>query len=501
MRENFYRNEKVFFHLLLISLVIFLVFFKSLSFDFLWMDHFQIQEEGCILKSWQELKQAFFTPILDWQSSGNYYRPLFKIFYTLNYLIYGKERVGFRATALGLHILNLWLFYFILLRMGFSLGLSLLLSTFYGGLPLVASNLVLLGAAGDLLAGFFILSAFLFYLEFRRRESASFFVGSLLCYWLALLSKEIAFPFFLLIGICQILERERLQGKKGRRFLKAGRFFPYLGIALLYLLLRFKAVGHWGTRVKMLRGEPYTTVLSSLVGFLRYLEKFFYPVNLAPADAFPKYRSLFQPEVLVAMLALILLTLTFLSALCKKNFPAAFSLGWIFSFYLPISNLIPALHFWAERFFYLAGFGVIFLLGFLLSERKILKRFLLLLLPLYFALTIRYEGYFKNDLLLFSRALKVSPFSKEPHAMLGFFYLSNNQNQKAIYHYYLSLQPEENYYTYVPSWQAYNNLAVALLRLNQYQQAERWLEAGLRLSPGNKIILANMHILDKKLGK
>ena len=487
MKDSVFK-DKIWLHLVIIFAVIFILFSKSLNFGFVWLDHFQIEGKECIIKTPQEFKGAFFKPLLRSKGEGNYYRPLFKISYTLDHLLYKDNPFGYHLTNILLHIFNLWLFYSILLRLKIPKAACFFCTVSYGVLPLNVSAVTWLGARADLLAGFFILSSFLMYLIFQKGRKIVYLAISLLGYGLALMSKEIAFPFFLLIVIIGFSPD---QNKKYS--------LPYLFLAAGYIFARIYIVGHVGSRAELFRGTPYITILSSCAGFFRYIFKFFIPLNLSVTDAFLKCRTIMHLEVLVGLSLLAFFSFLFISSVLKKKKIISLASGWILCFYLPISNILPALHFWAERFFYLPGFGLAMLAVYIFSQKRYFKRIFLVLISVYAAVTFRYQMYFENDIFLFQRAIRVSKESCEPHTMLGYFYLINGDYSKSIYHYFITVQKNQNYYIFSSYPGVYNNLGVLFLRLGQYNEAEKWFKKALSIDKNYEPALLNLAITESRL--
>ncbi|MDP8233401.1 MAG: tetratricopeptide repeat protein [Candidatus Saelkia tenebricola] len=488
--KNFFIKDKTWLHLGIISIVVFIVFFRSLNSGFIWLDHFQIENKQCIIKDSQGLKDVFFNPLLRPYGDGNYYRPLFKVSYTLDYLLYRDSSVGFHLSSILLHILNLVLFYLILQRLKILQNVCFISALLYGVLPLNVSTVSWLGARADLLAGFFILSSLLMYLVFEENKKIIYLMISVFGYGLALMSKEIAFPFFLLIIIIGFFL------PRNKKY-----FIPYASVAACYILARIYILGQVGSRIELFRGTPYITSLSSLAGFFRYIFKSFIPLNLSVTDAFLKHQIITHHEVLLGVLLGIFFLCLFLYSILKKRKILTIATGWILCFYLPISNILPALHFWAERFFYLSGFGLTMLVVYIFSKKIHFKKIFLIMIGVYAVITFRYQDYFKNDGFLFNRALRVSRESCEPHTMLGYVYLVNNDYQKSIYHYFLATQKNQNYYIFSSLAESSNNLGVLFLRLGQYDQARNWFRKVLSIDKEDEIALLNLAIVESNLEK
>lgn len=470
----------------IILILIFFVYERSLNFNFVWLDHSQIEGGKCIIKNLFQLRDAFIKPLLVSEGKGNYYRPIFKISYTLDYLIYGPSPSGFHFTNLIIHLFNLILLYSILIYLKIERNVALLVCFLYGIIPINVSSVVCLVARADILSASFILLSFLLFLKFENENKLAWYLLSLLGYFLALLAKEIA------IGLLPVMIIWIYLKKNPKKYIGG-----YLIITIFYLAMRFFILGRLGTRIPLLWDDPYPTLLSSCVGFLKYFLKTFIPYNLSVSDAFPKYDSIFYPVVLIALGFMGIFIMFLGKYLCSRKIIPSLALGWILSFYLPISNIVPALHFWAERFFYIPQIGIMVFLAYSLNKKTGMRKLLIFVLPIYILANINYQKYFRDDFVLFQRALRVSEFSQEAHTMLGYLYMQRKDYPRAVYHYTFALQEVPYYYTYVFKPAVLNNLGVIYMRLKLYDKAEECFRKGLELYPNNSDLIVNLNILNK----
>ncbi len=478
-------KNKSWIQIIVIAVLIAIIFLKSLNFDFNWLDNAQIEKESCVINSQQSLKDVFLKPLLNPKGQGNYYRPLFKVSYTLDYVLYGKRALGFHITNILLHIVNLILLYFIFLALKIKKSISFLVVLFYGVLPLNVSTVVSLTARADLLVALFIFSSFLFYLQFQNRGVLPYLILSLAGYLLALMSKEMAFPFFILIFLISYIKNSF----KSYSFL-------YLFLALGYLFIRFKILGYLGSSIVLLRAEPTLTVLSSFAGFYTYIFKFFIPTELSLSDVFLRYNYLLNDKVVLGIAITFLLCLALLSAIKRRDGSLSILLSWVLIFYIPISNIIPSPHFWAERFFYLPGAGLAGLIAYVILKKRWLKNLLIISILFYSLVNINYQNYFKDNEVIFKRALDISANSEEAYNMLGYHYILNGDYYRAIYYYHMATQDFSRYYTFSSLSETYNNLGVLFLRLKQYSEARKWFEYALILKESNKDVILNLKILN-----
>jgi hypothetical protein len=509
-----------YFFLLLI--LTFLVYINSIRGEFVWVDHGQIEDGRLIIKSWQEFKNVFFTPLVSKEKIGNYYRPLFKTSLSLDYLFWKLKPQGYHLTNIFLHFLTNFIFFLICIKLLIPKRISFLLTAINVVHPLHVSNVAWISGRSDLLVSFFILLSFYFYI---KRDNIFSYILSLFTFFLALLSKEIAVVFPLFILFFEIIYYEKRKVNPIRKDISNGirqkgifypditlrhfsngvkKVLPYFLISSAYLILRFIVLGRIGTRIGLFWGMPYVTILSSLVGFCKYLFKIFIPIKLSVSDAFPQYYSLFSTFVFSSVFVIIFILFLFYKNFVKKDKLGFLAISWLFIFYIPISNIIPALHFWAERFFYLPIFGILLYFANYLKKSNIgyLGFVCLVGLIIFFSLeSINYSHKFKDDETLFNYTLEVEPHSLEAYSMLGFNYLRKGNYRLAIYYYILSLNSDKGYYQYRSDFEACNNIGVILMRLKQYKEAKKWFERAEEINPNDKLLKLNLKILNDKMSK
>ncbi|QSX31184.1 hypothetical protein JYB88_05970 [Shewanella cyperi] len=215
---------------------VFAVYFPALDAGLVFDDLAMIPGNGDHLGHWSKLPDFFVTGV--WNHSniayadGSLYRPLWLVWELLMYQVAGEAPFGWHLSNLLLHGLNGCLLYLLLGRVGnhhdlWRLGLVLLFLLH----PVASQNVAWISASTDLLLVLWLALAMLSYHDFYRHGSLPGLLLSLLCYLLAMFTKEaaIAFPVFLLM-----LEWQR---PVQRRFpwAAAGAFAL---LTLGYLLLR-----------------------------------------------------------------------------------------------------------------------------------------------------------------------------------------------------------------------------------------------------------------------
>ena len=410
--------------------------------------------------------------LLTANKASNVYRPLTFATFAINWWA-SPER------ALGFHLVNL------LLHAGVTCLLYVLLQTLLAPWPrgqIVAFAAALLFAVhpihteavtsivgrSELLAAGFLFAAWLLHLQDRD-------IGTLICFALALLSKESAAVFLPLV----------LVGDYAR-----GKFKPYLryvwiaGITLLYMGTLWKMQGgHFGTAAIATMDNPLASVsgiwriLNALHVAWKYVALQLYPAALScdySFNAIPVYQELRHTlPWTIATLALIG-ALAWTAFKSKKEVLLAGGI-YVAGFAITSNILLLTGTIMGERLAYLpsAGFCLLVALGWnwLRDRRKVLAlaAMAIMIAALGIRTVVRNRDW-RNNLTLFRAAVQAVPGSEKMRANLGRAYLDHGQNELARKELDVALQivPED------PG--ALASYGVLEFRAGNYQAAGKMME-------------------------
>ena len=177
--------------LLLIYLSTALIYFQSLNYYFFQDDWYILNQLGVhnIL--------YFFKPRTDLI----YYRPLgMETFFFLGRLLFGLNPVGYHVTAFSIHLANITLLFFLILKT-FKNKVSAILGTLmYATADFHYMTLSWLALSWTLIGTFFIFSAINVYLQYKQDHKLPQEIIIYTLFLFGLLSTEFAviFPFFLI---------------------------------------------------------------------------------------------------------------------------------------------------------------------------------------------------------------------------------------------------------------------------------------------------------------
>ena len=368
----------------LVALFTFIVFSPALRNDFVNWDDWKNLVENPNFRgfTWSHLRWMFTTYHL------GHYQPLSWLTFSLDYLLWGMNPLGYHLTNVLLHSANAVLFYFLSRRLlvlasprsdhrvlRLAAGFAALV---FGIHPLRVESVAWATERRDVLSAFFLLLTVLSYLraataEMDKRSWRRWIAAAVGLYVLSLLSKAsgMTLPFVLLV--LDVYPLRRLGGSVGQWFgAKAGRvwleklpfFVAAVAAGVIALTAQEKAGALWNSESHDLADR----IAQGLYGITFYLMKTLLPTRLAPLYEFPPDFDLFNWRVVLAALVFLLLSLGFFVA--RHRWPAGLA-GWIIYLLLlaPVSGVAQAgPQLVADRYSYLSCMVWAMLLATLLSR-------------------------------------------------------------------------------------------------------------------------------------
>jgi protein O-mannosyl-transferase len=230
---------------------------------------------------------------------------------------------------------------------------------------------------------------------------------------------------------------------------------------------------------------PLTSrIANAPVSFMTYLEKTFWPHDLAFFYPFSNQLQLWQ---IMGATFLILIISTAVIIMVKRL--PFFFVGW--SWYvitlLPVIGIIQIGNFaMADRYTYLPSIGIAIMLAWgvpsLIKSGEMRKKILfpasIIVLAILTILTWKQCGYWQNSNTLFRHALRVTQDNYLAHANLAPVLVEEGKLEEAIDHYNRSI-------FLIPSADTYYNRGNAYIRLGKYQHAVEDLNKVITLIPAS----------------
>lgn len=380
------------------ALLAVVLYLPTLGYDFVWDDHSFLVSNASIRNlggAWRFLTDESTASVH--RDSPGIYRPLRNVVWALEYAVWGPSPAGFHLGSVLLHGVNValvgWLALILLgrsaagssqLPLGSVFG-SLAAAGFFGLHPLASEAVCWIKANDDLLLVLFLLlgaargarfgarlaTATLTSEAVPRSATAREIAVMLLLSAGALLSKEsgVVFPGIVLLSAWAGHDRNRPPGSAA--FVRRG--WPWVlaaaGIALDlgYLLLRSRVLGELG-QVPVPLAEGAALFWTQLRATGRGLLLLVWPQQLL-ADYFD-FPISSGPD-LAGLLALGSCSLLIGTAACLawrgRAHLYVLAVGWWLLVLLPVSNLVPTMQFFAERFLYPALAGAALLVASLVA--------------------------------------------------------------------------------------------------------------------------------------
>ncbi len=474
--------------LLIIILAGALAYLNSLSNNFVWDDILLIINNDAI-KGPRLIAQVFARPLYYFSdfTSQYYYRPLQNLSYMLDYSLFGLRPWGFHLVNVLLHTAVALLVYLLLQRLFSQPHLSFWAALLFSVHPLHTSVVGYISGRADILVALFSLGSLCLFLKSAR---PAYFFSSLVFFLLALLSKEAAliFPLVLIITSETYISSAGIEGSAAR--IMRLRYGVFLLVSLAYILLRKGC--NLGISIPALHKTDLAAIFLTLPKVvLLYLKLAYLPfglhilrsVNITgvnPAAVLSAAGCAFGAGTLLYY--------------CWRRDKILFFSGAVFALWL-----IPAAAsmftnpdysaqgraVMAESWFYLPCAGIVTLTVRLLTRdaqgipRKGLQRGILSLFALCLSvITVTENTHWKNNRILFSYVLRYAPSSPVLYRNLAWVYLSKGDLGSAIRMYKSALELKQAGKTRVI---LYKDLAYAYLLDNDAQRAGEAAQESVKL--------------------
>jgi len=435
-------------YILILLLAGFFIYHHSLVHEFLWDDHYLI-EENTALKSPRCIIDFFSKDF--WQNASQpydsgFYRPVTLLSFFFNYQLWGTFAGGYHLFNVIFHCLNGMLLFCLFLRALNNKAAAFLTALLFLIHPVQSETVAFIADIGDILCVFFLLLMSLCYFQFQQQQRRGRYIFSICALVLALLSKEnamVGFALIMMLDFCFISKM------KLNVFMKKMKIFtPYILVTGAYIILRVIVLGA-ANAITTLGNVRYVSFLPSFDLWTHlltiskvlhlYVEMFLWPVHQSISYVILPAISLSAPDVIISV-SVVMSLFALLGLSIRSHSWLSFALAWFLLTIIPVSNLIPISNTIAERFMYLPSIGLCFALGnaaALLYAKYHSKKIQQLLLSCIIAIifsglsikTISRNFDWASDYTLFLSALNTKPCSSLAHLNLAAYY-----NRQGIFH-------------------------------------------------------------------
>jgi len=440
--------------------------------------------------------------------SGNWH-PLTLISHMLDWTLFGANAGGHHLVSLLLHIGAVIFLFLFLNKTTNNLWPSAFAAAFFALHPLRVESVAWAAERKDVLSMFFGMASIYAYAVYAENSKLSRYFICLILFALSLMSKPmfVTLPFVLMLLDYWPLKRwpKAISSPLESRSLSIGRLLlekvPFICLTIASSIIAFWAQNK-DDLIASIEYLPFLErVKNAIISYAAYLGKIFWPVNLAVF--YPYDYSLPLWKVLISGIILIIITLIVLYYIRKLPF---LFVGWFWyvGTLVPVIGLVQvASQAMADRYSYLPSVGIAIMLAwgipflFLCEESR--KKFLFpaatAVLAFLAALTWQQCGYWKNSIVLFTHALRVTRNNDLAHNNLGFFFFKEGRIREAMYHYNKAIGIAPYQYGF------YTNRGLAYSKLGNYQLAIEDYDKTISLKPDYADAYYNRGTLYGKTGQ
>ena len=483
------------------------------------------------------------------------WHPVTWLSHMLDFQLYGLNPRGHHLTNVFFHLVNTLLLFLVLKWMTGALWRSGFVAALFALHPLHVESVAWVAERKDVLSTLFWMLTLWAYLRYVQRPDLKRYLLTLLFFALGLMAKPmlVTLPCVLLLLDYWPLERIQLgqaaisrtvpgppaiiaDTPRKQAFRLLFEKIPLFFLAVVSSVVTF-LVQKGGGAVGALEAYPVRIrVANTLFSYVKYMVKTIWPSNLAvfyphPGQSLPIWQAALAGLLLVVVSAVVIRA--------GRRYPYL-PVGWLWY----VGTLVPVIGLiqsgdqgMADRYTYIPLIGLFIIISWSVSEfgtnwrhRRIVFALtastLLLALSVCTLLQIR---YWKNDITLFTHALKVteenfvahnnlgaalarqgklkdaishfmealriSPHYERAHFNLGLARDKQGEIDEAIVHFSEALQIKPDY----P--EAHNGLGVALARQGRLEEAIAHFRAALQLQPDNGMARANLDLATELVGK
>ena len=521
------KNEKVVY--LSVALIIalnVLVYVNTLKVPFQFDDVKFIEENKNILEP-LDIKAFIHTYFL---------RGVVRWTYAVNYLIGKFNTINYHIANLSIHIIISILFFIILRHLYSSRkwNLPLLATLLFSLHPVQIESVTYLMSRSELLATFFYLLAFYFFINSLRNNSSNHvksifsLIATLICFFLGLGSKLtiVSLPIMLIIYLYVVNDKSNMLS------ITRKHKWPLLGVLAAFTLFlvrkafftRSGLLGIQGMAIEQYgRWGYFITEVKAF--YLYYLKLLLFPINLNINPDYPYSLSLWQA---IGFLILTLFLMIFSVKSLKKLPLLFFSIFWMFITLSPTSSIVPLNDLVAEHRLYLPSLGFFIATSLAIVKPKRLSETVktVLAVNLVIALSILtvqrnsvwndetslwedavkksplhvrsylnvgrsyyYDKMLKKAVAAYEKANKIDPFYFESHYNLGTIYHEWGNNDKAVKEFSFALQLNKN----LP--EAYISLGKIYMEQKKHDKAINIFKAALHLETDCPVCFRNIAII------
>jgi len=438
------------------------------------------------------------------------WHPLTWLSHMLDIELFGLNPGRQHLVNLFFHILNSLLLFAVLHKMTGAPWRSGIAAALFALHPLHVESVAWIAERKDVLSTFFGMLTLWAYARYALRPTIGRYLPVLVFLALALMAKPmmVTLPFVLLLLDYWPLKRF---GAAGSQAAVKGRRHPPLRPVRektpLFVLVAISSFVTYGVQqqsgaLRPLEAVPLgVRVFNALVSYVKYLEKIFWPVDLAVLYPYPTALDWWKGAA--ALLLLSALSIASVRMLRKRSYVAV-GWFWFLGTLVPVIGLVQVgIQAMADRYTYFPSIGIFVVvvwgaadLGSKIPRAKmVLATAAAATLLLLAGAALNQVRYWQNSGTLFEHALAVTADNWLPHYNLACYLEKKGQNDAAAAQYLKTIRLKPDYEP------AYNNLGLIIQEQGRLEEAERYFKAALDLNPDFEKARNNLGLTFEKEGR
>lgn len=454
---------------LLGGLLAFFLFSKVIFFGF------SNYDDNIYLTSNEFVKNLTLTNIayiFTHQFYGHYF-PITLTFTSFQYFFFGDWAGGYHLMNLLVHTLNTILVFELIKKFRFKPSEAFFAALVFGLHPIQVETVAWLGATNNVLATFFMLSAWLFYFVYLEKKTLFNYLILLTLFLVGCLSKSSAIVFPILLFIIDIY-------LENKAYVKAFLLkLPLLVFSVLFGLISVKAANHFGSLAPVLESYSWFNVpFLVLYQLCFYGVLFIMPFRLKIRYNNPiEVNGLLPIEYYAAVIFIFIIVGIFLYSKSKKQL--LFLLSWfIVAVGLTLKFRYSTNVIGADRYayFFLPVFPLL-----LLNIKSINKYFkygfLLLIVFISVVFTFQRLEVWRNSKTLFQDLVENADGDSKPFLFRGLNFIKEKQYEAALIDLETAVKIDST------SAKNRNAFATANLLLDKKQEAKSQYKKAIELDP------------------
>jgi tetratricopeptide (TPR) repeat protein len=524
----------------LLALITAAAFANAVPNGFVWIDHWQVESGGLIVHSAREFWSAVRQPLGSmpgWEGAAPYARPTVIAVLSLIHTVAGLHPAAYHLALVLIHLVNVLLVYSVLRALTATPAAAFFASAVFAVHPVQTAAVSWISGIADPLFTLFILLAFrlqlaasvdvartvllrLGALRLGALRLGALRLGALLSFVLALGAKETAAVFPALLAAAYLLFPQLLATGGARRGASrlhriAAATAPFFLLVAADLVYRSQVL-HSSALGADFGAIPLSVRLWTAPRLL--LSYLTLPARLGALTICDDYALSAAGDVSSAAATLGVAVLLAGAIASFRRWPqVALGCAWMFLTLLPVLNVVPILHYRADRFFYFPMIGWALVCSSILAPalgilqrrwgislprwRRLLTAAAVAMVAALMIQTIRRNALFADDRTLFETTLRISPFCREAHTALGDTYLRAGRSGDAVAQYQLASAARPGRASYVVLSKVLINLGMAQLAVGDYGAAQDAFHQAHRLQPGLLHPLFGLGVANLGLGQ